>query len=294
MQPRSGRVEIGVIGGSGLYQLDGLTDTEWVRASTPFGDPSDALLVGTLSGTRVAFLPRHGRGHRLAPAEIPVRANLYALKELGARQILSVSAVGSLRDDLAPGDLVVCDQIVDRTRGVRPSSFFGDGLVVHVGLADPYCGRLRQVLLDAAARTSAGTVHASGTYCCMEGPQFSTRAESELYRSWGLDVIGMTALPEAKLAREAELCYAGLALVTDYDCWHPGHHAVTADMVADVMRRNVAAAADVVAAFVAAVPAGAGCACQEALAHAVITSRDAIGADVRDRLELLVGRHLDR
>lgn len=293
MNANSARAEIGVIGGSGLYQLDGLTDPEWISASTPYGDPSDDILLGTLASRRVAFLPRHGRGHRLTPSEIPARANLYALKELGVREVLSVSAVGSLREELAPGDLVVCDQIVDRTRGLRPPTFFGDGLVVHVALAEPYCARVRGLLLEAARRASGATVHASGTYCCMEGPQFSTRAESELYRSWGLDVIGMTALPEAKLAREAELCYAGLALVTDYDCWHPDHESVTAEVVAEVMRRNTAAAQGAVAAFVETLPAGADCSCHDALAAAIITARDAAPDDVRERYKLLAGRHLD-
>jgi 5'-methylthioadenosine phosphorylase len=291
MNSNAARAEIGIVGGSGLYELDGLQDAEWVRVPTPYGETSDALLVGTLAGRGVAFLPRHGRGHLLTPSEIPVRANVYALKSLGVRSVLSVSAVGSLREHLAPGDLVVCDQIVDRTRGVRPSTFFGGGLVVHVAFDEPYCSRLRALLADVAPRVSGAEVHTSGTYCCMEGPQFSTRAESELYRSWGMDVIGMTALPEAKLAREAELCYAGLALVTDYDCWHPDHGTVTAELVAEVMGRNAQAAKAVVSAFVGSPDVDADCACHSALAHAIITDRRAVPPAARD--DLLVGSYFE-
>jgi 5'-methylthioadenosine phosphorylase len=285
------QAEIGIIGGSGLYHLSSLTDVTTVEVSTPYGDPSDTLVLGTLAGRRVAFIPRHGAGHRLAPAEIPARANIYALKKLGVRQVVSVSAVGSLREDVAPGDLLVPDQIVDRTSGLRRSSFFGDGLVVHVPFADPYCDSLRRSLVDAARGATEATVHDGGTYCCMEGPQFSTKAESALHRSWGMDVIGMTAVPEAKLAREAEMCYAGLVLVTDYDCWYPEHGSVTADMVSEMMRRNGAAARSTLTRLAETLPPEPKCACQEALANAIITDRAAVPAAVRERVRLLAGRY---
>jgi 5'-methylthioadenosine phosphorylase len=288
------RAEIGVIGGSGLYDLDELADSRQIRVVTPYGDPSDALVIGTLFGRTVAFLPRHGREHRIAPSQVPARANIYALKSLGVRQVVSVSAVGSLREDFAPGDLVIPDQIVDRTHGVRASTFFDDSIVVHVPFADPYCGRLRGLLATAAGGSTSARTHDTGTYCCMEGPQFSTRAESELYRAWGLDIIGMTALPEAKLAREAELCYAGLALVTDYDCWRAedGFADVSATAVADVMRRNNASAAAAIAGLMHDLPAAADCACHDALADAIITPVDTIPEAVRQRRQLLLGKYL--
>ncbi|GAA4185863.1 S-methyl-5'-thioadenosine phosphorylase [Streptosporangium oxazolinicum] len=264
-------MSIGVIGGSGLYDLPGLTAVEEVRLGSPYGEPSGPLMAGTLAGRRVVFLSRHGRGHTLSPAEVPARANIHALKSVGVRQIVSVSAVGSLREELAPGDVVVPDQIVDRTRGTRASTFFGGGVVAHVSFADPFCARLRPLLAEAA-RSAGARTHDTGTYCCVEGPQFSTRAESDLYRSWGMDVIGMTALPEAKLAREAELCYVGLALVTDYDCWRrddPG--TVSAHAVADVMRRNVDLAREAVVRLVERLPDDFTCPCQEALGDAVMT-----------------------
>jgi 5'-methylthioadenosine phosphorylase len=282
--------EIGIIGGSGLYDLTLLEGAKEIDLPNAYGAPSDVVVIGSLAGRRVAFLARHGRGHRLSPAEIPVRANIYALKSLGVREVISVSAVGSLREDFAPGDLVVPDQIVDRTRGPRATSFFGDGVVVHVSLADPYCPRLRPLLAEAARLATGATVHDTGTYCCMEGPQFSTRAESNLYASWGMDVIGMTAIPEAKLAREAELCYAGLALVTDYDCWRPDPgETVTAGMVAEVMERNVAAAKDTLVSLIQHLSSRFSCDCQRALSDAVITERSAIPAPVRDRTGLLMG-----
>ncbi len=284
--------EIGIIGGSGLYELEALEDREETRVPTPYGDPSDALVIGTIAGRRVAFVPRHGRGHRLAPEEIPVLANIYALKLLGVGRVVSVSAVGSLREDFAPGHLVVPDQVVDRTRGDRPSSFFGEGLVVHVPFADPYCERLRRSVVDAARQAGHTAVHDGGTYCCMEGPQFSTRAESELHRRWGMDLIGMTALPEAKLAREAELCYAALALVTDYDCWHPGHDSVTADMVAEVMRRNTTAAKSSIVALVESLPEDRDCSCESVLAHAILTDHKVVPQAVHDRTKLLIGKYL--
>lgn len=266
--------DIGIIGGSGLYALPGLKDAQKVDLNTPYGAPSDPLVVGSLEGRNVAFLARHGAGHRISPSDIPARANLYAMKFLGVQEIISVGAVGSLRGDIAPGDIVVLDQLIDRTRGVRPASFFADGLVAHVSLADPYCGRMRS-LLGRAAEEEHSSVHEPGTYCCIEGPQFSTRAESELYRSWGMDVIGMTALPEARLAREAELCYAGLALVTDYDCWHPGHDVVDARSVAEVMAANVDAAQRIVRQYVKRSRLTP-CPCHRALDNAVMTDRQLV------------------
>lgn len=284
-------VEVGIIGGSGLYDLEALTDVREVRVVTPYGDPSDALVVGSLGGIRVAFLPRHGRRHQIVPTNVPARANIYALKSLGVRQLISVSAVGSLREELRPGDLVTPDQIVDRTRNRRETTFFDEDIVVHVPFGEPFCGRLRELLGSAARHATDAVVHASGTYCCMEGPQFSTRAESELYRSWGLDVIGMTALPEAKLAREAELCYAGLALVTDYDCWRAETDDVSASGVAEVMRRNSAAAKASLVALLEALDPEPKCDCQNALATSVITPLDAVPQASRERNRLLVGRH---
>jgi 5'-methylthioadenosine phosphorylase len=281
--------EIGIIGGSGLYQL-GLLDTpDPSRVSTPFGAPSGPLVLGTLGPRRVAFLARHGEGHVLTPSEIPVRANLYALRSAGVRRVLAVSAVGSLSEKYAPGDLVVPDQIVDRTTGARPASFFGDGLVVHVSLADPFCPTLRGALLAAAQTIEGAVVHDGATYCCIEGPRFSTRAESELYRSWGMGVVGMTAMPEAALAREAELCYASLALVTDYDCWHVSEEPVTADRVAEIMQHNVSLAAKVLAATMDLVDPEADCECRHALDAAVLTAPRRLEPAVRERLELLLG-----
>ncbi|MEU6672102.1 S-methyl-5'-thioadenosine phosphorylase [Streptomyces sp. NPDC046727] len=272
MSSRETRAELGVIGGSGLYGLDGLEDVRETRVSTPYGEPSSAVVTGTLGGVGIAFLARHGRGHRLLPGEVPYRANVYALKSLGVRRILSVSAVGSLREDHAPGDIVIPDQIVDRTRGVRPATFFGDGLVAHVPFADPYCAALRPAVAAAVRGSSGAVVHERGTYCCVEGPRFSSRAESHLYRSWGLDVIGMTALPEASLAREAQLCYAGMALVTDYDCWREDtEESVTAEAVSDVMRRNSATAQAAVAELVKRLPAPGACGCANVLETSVLT-----------------------
>jgi 5'-methylthioadenosine phosphorylase len=285
------RAAVGVIGGSGLYRLGALTDTETVDISTPFGDPSAPLVIGTLAGTRVAFVPRHGLGHRLTPSEIPARANLYALKSLGVRQVVAVSAVGSLAEKYAPGDLVVPEQIVDRTKGLRPASFFDRGLVAHVAMADPFCGQLRRDLLDAAGGVGA-TVHDGSTYLCIEGPQFSTRAESELYRAWGMGIIGMTAVPEAALAREAELCYATLALVTDYDCWHEAEESVSASLVAETMARNIAAAGAVLQRLVVAIDPLRDCECHHCLDGAMLTDASAVTPEVRRRLGLLLGDRL--
>jgi len=283
---------LGVIGGSGLYELPGLAEVEHVRVRTPFGDPSDEIVLGRLGDTRLAFLPRHGRGHRLLPSELPFRANVYALKKLGAAWIVAVSAVGSLREEIAPGHVVVPDQFIDRTRGrVDESTFFGRGVVAHVQFADPFCAPLSGALA-AAARTQGATVHEGGVYVCMEGPLFSTRAESHLYRSWGAQVIGMTNLQEAKLAREAEICFATMALATDYDCWRSGHDDVAIDDILAVLAANVDLARRTVAAVAGTLPARTGCACGRALEHAIITSRDAIPTQTKRDLAPIAGKYL--
>lgn len=288
-------VVIGVIGGSGLYEIEGLTDLEEVRVDTPFGAPSDAYLCGRLEGARCVFLPRHGRGHLFTPSEVNYRANIWGLKKLGARHVLSVSAVGSLKQEIVPGHLVCPDQFIDRTRGTRESTFFGEGVVGHIQFADPVEPKLRAVLL-AAARDAGATVHDGGTYVVMEGPAFSTRAESHLYRSWGASVIGMTNLPEAKLAREAELAYATLALATDYDCWYEGHDDVSVEAVLAVIKQNVALAKDVIRNAVRALAAlgPVSWPAHAALMHgsAVMTRTDAIPPAARRRLDLLLGKYL--
>ena len=267
----SARRVIGVIGGSGLYELSGFTNVHEQRVTTPFGDPSDALLVGDLDEVQLVFVPRHGRSHRLTPSEVPYAANIHALKQLGAEYVLSVSAVGSLREQIHPGHVVIPDQLIDRTKE-RRSSFFGDGVVGHIAFAEPFCHELRNLLLGAVQGCGT-TVHPHGTLVVMEGPAFSTRAESHLYRSWGAHIIGMTALPEAKLAREAELCYATLALSTDYDCWREEEAAVTVDAVVAVLRRNVSLAREVVrrAAQLIAQQPPRSCPCSRAIEHAVMT-----------------------
>jgi 5'-methylthioadenosine phosphorylase len=282
--------EIGIIGGSGLYNMPGLKRAREVRVATPFGKPSDAFVLGELEGRRVAFLARHGRGHVLLPSELNFRANLYGMKKLGVVRILAVSAVGSLREELRPLDMVLPTQFVDRTRG-RISTFFGAGLVAHVSFADPVCPVLVGVLARSAA--AAGVrYHRGGTYVCIEGPAFSTKAESNLYRSWDMDVIGMTNLQEAKLAREAEICFATLAMVTDYDCWHPEHEAVTVDQVIEYLSRNVGNAQQIIAAAVRDMPSDRACKCGGALAHAIMTDRKKIPPRTRKRLALLVGKYL--
>ena len=281
---------LGFIGGSGLYDIEGLTDRLEVEISTPFGDPSDSIVTGSLDGARVAFLPRHGRGHRITPTEIPVRANIYALKSLGVERILSVSAVGSLKEELRPMDLVVPDQIIDRTKA-RVSTFFGDGLVAHVGFADPFCAHLRQDAMEASRDLT--TVHDGGAYVVIEGPQFSTRAESALYRSWGADVIGMTALPEAKLAREAEICYATLAFVTDYDVWREAEEDVSVEMVVANLMKNVETARAIIRNVAARVSKERECGCGTALETAIITRRDLISQKTRERLGPLVDKYLN-
>ena len=280
---------LGVIGGSGLYDLPGLTGVRRERVITPFGEPSDEYLIGKLGEQEMIFLPRHGKGHRLSPTEVNSRANVHGMKQLGVTRLISVSAVGSMREEIAPGELVLVDQFIDRTVA-RPRSFFGGGVVAHVAFSDPVCPQLHAHLRAAVLATGANA-HEEGTYVCIEGPQFSTRAESLLYRSWGADVIGMTAMPEARLAREAQICYATVALATDYDCWYEGHAAVTVQQVIETMQRNVSAAREVVRA--AAQSAGAlaerTCGCGRALEHAVMTAREAMPAEARERLKLLLG-----
>ena len=294
MSPSSSPV-IGIIGGSGLYQIDGLTDVSWRQVSSPFGAPSDALCFGTLEGTPVVFLPRHGRGHRIPPSEINFRANIDALKRAGVTDVLSVSAVGSLREDLPPGTFVVVDQFIDRTFA-REKSFFGTGCVAHVSVAKPVCRRLGDAVMGACEGVGIAA-RRGGTYLVMEGPQFSSLAESELYRTWGCSVIGMTNMPEAKLAREAELCYASVAMVTDFDSWHPGHDAVTVDQVVSVMHANSGKARALVKNVVPRLGGHAGpCAhgCQRALDHALITAPEARDPAVLAKLDAVAGRVLKR
>jgi len=283
------QAEIGIIGGSGLYAMPGLTGVHEERVSTPFGDPSDAFVLGELEGRKIAFLARHGRGHRILPSELNFRANIYGFKKLGVEQIVSVSAVGSLKEEHKPGDFVVPDQFIDRTFH-RVSTFFGDGIVGHVAFGDPVCAAVARAIFDACT-TEGVEAKNRGTYVCMEGPQFSTRAESNLYRSWGADVIGMTNLQEAKLAREAEICYATAAMVTDYDCWHEGHDDVTIDQIVKVMNQNAANACRVVKAAVGALPRQRTCACTTALQYALLTVPDAIAPAARARLDLLLGKY---
>ena len=282
--------EIGIIGGSGLYDMAELTGRQEVSLTTPFGDPSGHYVLGTLRGRKVAFLARHGAGHRISPSELNFRANIYGMKKLGVQAILSASAVGSLKEQLKPLDIVVPDQFIDRTRG-RISTFFGRGIVVHVGFSHPICGTLARVAGDAGEKVGA-TVHRGGTYVCMEGPQFSTLAESRLYRSWGADIIGMTNLQEAKLAREAEICYSTIALVTDYDCWHPDHDAVTVDMVIATLLQNAKTAQQLIAEAVQQVPATRACACATALKSAIITRPESIPAAVKHELEPIIGKYM--
>jgi 5'-methylthioadenosine phosphorylase len=280
---------IGVIGGSGLYELEGLTDVRWRRVRTPFGDPSDEYCTGTFENRPVVFLPRHGRGHRLTPTELNFRANIWGLKSLGVEWVVSVSAVGSMQEDIRPLDLVLPDQFVDLTKR-RVSSFFGDGIVAHVGMADPVCSHLADVL-EKAARSGAARVHRGGAYVCIEGPQFSTKAESRVYRSWGMSVIGMTNMPEAKLAREAELCYATLALATDYDVWHESHDAVTVEAVIANLLKNVATAKDVLRRVIPAIGGPRTCECPSLLKNAVITNPANFPLPARRRLDLLIGKY---
>lgn len=284
------RAEIGVIGGSGLYAMPGFAARQEVALDTPWGAPSEAYVVGELAGKRVAFLARHGRGHRISPSELNFRANIHGFKQLGVERIISLSAVGSLKEEHKPLEFLIPDQFFDRTRG-RDSTFFGDGLVAHISFAHPICPQLAD-LLEECCRKVGVAVKKGGTYLCMEGPAFSTLAESRLYRAWGMDVIGMTNLQEAKLAREAEICYVTVAMVTDYDCWHPDHDAVSVNDILGNLTRNAENAAKVVAEAVAAMPAERRCRCGSALAHAIITDPSVVPPGTRQKLELLVGKYL--
>lgn len=281
--------EIGIIGGSGLYSMPGFEAEEEVRLETPFGEPSDPYIVGQLEGKRVAFLARHGRGHRISPSELNFRANIYGFKLLGAERILSLSAVGSLKQEHAPLDFVIPDQFFDRTRG-RISTFFGGGIVAHISFADPVCPQLAAVVHGAALESGINS-KPGGIYLCMEGPAFSTRAESNIYRTWGMDVIGMTNLQEAKLAREAEICYVTIAMVTDYDCWHEEHDAVTVEQIIGTLHKNAENACNLVRNAVARMPSTRTCKCGSALKHAIITDRAAIPASVKEKLGLLIGKY---
>jgi 5'-methylthioadenosine phosphorylase len=281
---------VGVIGGSGLYEIEGLTDVKRVKVKTPFGEPSDEFTTGTLGDTRMVFLPRHGRGHRLLPGEINYRANIYGMKKLGCEWLISVSAVGSMREEIEPGHIVIVDQFFDRTKG-RASTFFGSGIVGHVEFADPVCPSLMEVLYGAAQKAAA-TVHHGGTYLCIEGPQFSTRGESKIYRSWGVDVIGMTNIPEAKLAREAEICYGTIALTTDYDCWHETEESVTVDMILSTLGKNVTTAREIIKNAAGWITGPRDCKCATALEFGVVTRRDRIPKERKKDLDLLIGKYL--
>ncbi len=282
---------IRVIGGSGLYHMEGLENIERIRVETPFGDPSDEYITGVLNGVKLVFLPRHGRGHHLLPSEVNYRANIYGMKKLGVERIISVSAVGSLKDAIAPGHIVIPDQFYDRTKGVRKDTFFGEGIVAHAGFADPVCDEL-SVILFAAAQKAGATTHKGGTYICMEGPAFSTRAESYSYLALGASVIGMTNLTEAKLAREAEICYGIIALSTDYDCWHDSHEDVTVEAIIAIMHQNVAMAKKIINHVVAAIGSERSCACGSAMQYAVITDRAYISDATRKKLDVIAGRYL--
>jgi 5'-methylthioadenosine phosphorylase len=281
---------VGIIGGSGLYDMAEVTDRKEVSVTTPFGDPSGPYVTGTLRGRRVAFLARHGAGHRILPSELNFRANIFGMKLLGVEYILSASAVGSLKEEYKPTDIVIPDQLFDRTKG-RPSTFFGRGLAAHVGFAHPFCKPLSVLAYECGA-TAGATIHKGGTYVCMEGPQFSTLAESKLYRGWGMDIIGMTNLQEAKLAREAEICYTTLALVTDYDCWHPDHDSVTVDMVISTLMQNAKMAQEIIAGTVARLPFERTCECASALKYALITRPDAIADQVKKDLAPIIGKYV--
>jgi len=285
------QAEIGIIGGSGLYSMPGLTGIQEAAVDTPFGAPSDAFVLGTLEGRSVAFLARHGRGHRILPSELNFRANIHGFKQLGVERIVSVSAVGSLKEEHKPLEFLIPDQFVDRTRH-RVDTFFGEGVVAHIAFADPVCPQLSEVVGKACQKAKV-VGKRGGTYICMEGPQFSTKAESNLYRYWGMDVIGMTNLQEAKLAREAEICYVTVAMVTDYDCWHPHHDSVTVDQIVAVLLKNAENACNVVREAVAAMPKERSCRCGSALAHALLTDRKMIPSKTRERLKLILGKYLE-
>lgn len=282
---------IGIIGGSGFYNIEGMTDLRTVEVETPFGKPSDPPMLGKIAGRDVAFIARHGKDHRLDPTHVPARANVFALKTLGVTHLISISAVGSMKEEIEPLHMVVPDQLYDRTV-LRPRTFFDDGVVVHVGMADPYCPQLRATLIASATETGA-TVHSGGTYICVEGPQFSTRAESLVYRSLGMSVIGMTSMPEARLAREAEMCYSTLAMATDYDTWHPGHDNVTVELVVHNLGLNVQRARDAISALIPRIARSRHCHCGEALQGAIMTRPDSISDETKRRLQPLLGKYVD-
>ncbi len=284
------QAKIGVIGGTGLYEIQGLTDIEEVNVGTPFGDPSDAILLGKLSGVSVAFLPRHGRGHRILPSELPSQANIYALKSIGVEFIIAVNSAGSFKEEIRPGTLVIPDQVIDRTVG-RKSTFFGKGVVAHISFAQPFCPELSQVLYTSAVEVGAD-VREGGTFVAMEGPAFSTKAESYLYRSWGADIIGMTVLPEAKLAREAEICYASIACVTDYDCWQEREKAVDVEMILNCMHKNTDMAKAIIRRAVTEIPATRYCGCTEALKSAIVTAPEMIPPEQKEKLRLIIGKYI--
>jgi 5'-methylthioadenosine phosphorylase len=286
------KIGIGVIGGSGLYEMEGLTQVKSVKVATPFGKPSDDYIIGTLHGRRVAFLPRHGRGHRILPTDINYRANIYGMKKLGVERIISVSAVGSMKEAIEPGHIVIPDQFYDHTKH-RRSTFFGNGVVAHVGLADPVCASLSAVLAQSGAAVGA-TVHRNGTYLCMEGPQFSTRAESLTYRNWNVEVIGMTNATEAKLAREAEICYSTIALATDYDCWHHSEEAVTVEAVLAVMKHNIETSKAMIREAVRVLPEARTCGCGEALRNTIMTPEKLIPMKTKKDLALIIGKYMKK
>jgi len=286
------QADIGVIGGTGLYDIKGLTDIEEVNIDTPFGKPSDTITVGRLERVRIAFLPRHGKGHRISPTEVPSRANIHALKSLGVEHIIAICSVGSFKKEINPGDLLIPDQIIDRTRK-RIDSFFGEGIVAHVAFADPFCPVLSQILLETSQEVGA-SVHPKGTFVVMEGPAFSTRAESQLYRSWGADIIGMTALPEAKLAREAEICYAVICCVTDYDSWWHSAEPITIDIILNTMRHNIDTAKNIIRLAVSRITKKRDCGCATALENAIVTTPEMIPLEQKKKLNLLTGKYLTR
>ncbi|MFC2048409.1 S-methyl-5'-thioadenosine phosphorylase [Chloroflexota bacterium] len=286
------QAKIGVIGGTGLYDIEGMTDIEEVNIDTPFGKPSDTIVIGRLEGVGIAFLPRHGKGHRLSPTEVPYRANIYALKSLGVEHIIAINSAGSFKKELKPGDLLIPDQLIDRTR-LRVNTFFSDGIVAHIAFAEPFCPALSKVLYQSAKEAGAG-VHPKGTFVIMEGPAFSTRAESRLYRSWGADLIGMTALPEAKLAREAEICYAVIGCVTDYDSWWEPGEPVTVDTILATLRKNADISKEIIKLSVSRIPETRDCGCATALETAIITAREMIPPEQKKKLDLLIGKYLPK
>jgi 5'-methylthioadenosine phosphorylase len=282
--------KIGVIGGTGLYDIEGMTHVKEIHMDTPFGDPSDKVIIGKLNGVGIAFLPRHGRGHRIMPSDIPARANIYALKSLGVEFVIAINSCGSFKEEIKPGDLLIPDQLIDRTRG-RPSTFFGDGVVAHISFAEPFCRELSHTLYHCA-KDAGASIYQGGTYIAMEGPAFSTRAESQLYKSWGADVIGMTAVPEAKLAREAEMCYSSICCVTDYDSWREKEEGVTADVIIGYMKSNISMAKKIIKLAVNQMPDARSCDCVSALKNAIITAPSSMSLGQKKKFDLLIGKYI--